>query len=265
VSHDGAIVPRVLASATVQAAIRRWRFEEWQACGAPALDGELERALGVALAGALPEERARGRAKRVLAARRAWTRDFGGDQFALGRPFYTHLETGMAEQYFRSVVESDACVERHLPGMQAEVRALFGRLVGGSARQRLGFAGAGVHVFPARGLVARRGGVTHWDVEGLAPLALSTTARAATLVIMLQPATWGGGLRLWDAVYDGHDEPSDAALASRAATHRYRAGDAILTSSYRLHQIRPFRGALDRISITLHGVEIDRGVWDTWF
>jgi hypothetical protein len=241
------------------------RFGEWDAAGAPALAGELERALAVGVSGVLSPAEARARTRSVLRAKREWIRDFGGDQFALGRAFYTHAETGMAELYFRSVAESDATVERHLPGMQAEVRALFGRLVGGAARQRLGFAGAGVHVFPAGGVLARRGGVVHWDVEGLAPLALASAARAATLVVMLQPAAWGGGLRLWDALYDGHDEPSPGALEAPFRTHRYRAGDALLTSSYRLHQIRPFRGALDRISITLHGVEVDRDVWETWF
>ncbi len=43
------------------------------------------------------------------------------------------------------------------------------------------------------------------------------------------------------------------------------AGDAVLLSSYRLHQIRSFRGRLDRISITAHGVEVDPGIWELWF
>jgi hypothetical protein len=46
---------------------------------------------------------------------------------------------------------------------------------------------------------------------------------------------------------------------------RCEAGDAVLIDSRRLHQIRPFRGKRDRISITLHAVEVDRGVWETWF
>ena len=32
-----------------------------------------------------------------------------------------------------------------------------------------------------------------------------------------------------------------------------------------LHQIRPFQQELDRVSITVHAAEVDRGVWETWF
>lgn len=225
----------------------------------------LDHALAVSVRGCLPVSRCAHWARAVKRARGDWVADFGGEQFALGRAFYTHLETGAAQEYFRDAAKSDACVERHLPGMQAEMAALFARLVGGVARHRLGFCGAGVHVFPAGGKVARAGGVAHWDVEGLSPLALARAWRAVTLVVMLQPPSWGGGLRLWDALYDGGDEPDDAALGAPFVTHRYEAGEAMLMSSYRLHQIRPFRGRRDRLSITLHGVEVDRGVWDVWF
>ena len=203
--------------------------------------------------------------ERVVAAREDWVSDFGGEQFALGRAFYTHLESEQATRYFHDAAASDATVERHLPGMQAELQRLFAACVGGQARRRLGYCGAGVHIFPAGENVARHGGVIHWDVEGLAPLALERETAALTLVVMLQVPARGGGLRLWDACYDGHDEPSPALLARRFVTHRYAFGEAMLMSSYRLHQIRPFRGSSARISITLHGVEIDEGVWETWF
>ncbi len=32
-----------------------------------------------------------------------------------------------------------------------------------------------------------------------------------------------------------------------------------------LHQIQPFEGDRDRVSITIHAAEIDDGLWDTWF
>ena len=51
----------------------------------------------------------------------------------------------------------------------------------------------------------------------------------------------------------------------RCSTVRSRAGDALLIDSRRLHQILPFRGDLDRISITAHAVEVDRDVWEAWF
>lgn len=202
---------------------------------------------------------------RVLSARDAWTEDFGGEQFTLGRAFYTHLETGRAGEYFSRVREADATVEAVLPGAQARVRALFAEAVGGAARARRGFCGAGVHVFPAGSKVAREGGVAHWDVEGVAPLHLARRRRAASLVLMLQPGADGAALTLWDALWDGRDEPSRAALAARTETLRYAPGDLALFSSYRLHRIEPFDGDLDRVSLTLHGVEVDDGVWETWF
>ena len=66
----------------------------------------------------------------------------------------------------------------------------------------------------------------------------------------------------------GNSRRENATRADLASPRRlvgYRNGDALLMSSYRLHQIRPFRGDLDRVSITLHAAEVDRGVWETWF
>lgn len=202
---------------------------------------------------------------RVLAARDRWTADFDGEQFTLGRAFYTHLETGRAGEYFAAVREADALVERVLPGAQARVRALFGRAVGGVARARVGFCGPGVHVFPAGSKVARAGGVAHWDVEGIAPLHLARRRRAASLVLMLQPGEGSADLTLWHATWDGRDEPTRRALAAPREVLRYGAGDLAVFSSYRLHRIEAFDGAADRVSLTVHGVEVDPGVWETWF
>jgi hypothetical protein len=204
-------------------------------------------------------------ARRVMEARSSWTSDFGGSQFALGRPFYTHLETDQAALYFRDVARSDAIVCKVLPGMQQTLREIFAASTAARVRQRPGFAGAGVHIFEPGSLVAKSGGTVHFDVEGLSPLHLAGDARAFTLVVMLQPAAWGGGLAVYDAHYTGSETPSPADLASRRVVLRYRAGDAVLLSSRRLHQIRPFRGDVPRISITLHGVEVDRGLFETWF
>jgi hypothetical protein len=201
----------------------------------------------------------------VLAARDRWTPDFGGEQFALGRAFYTHLETGRTKEYFAEAAASDALVESVVPGMAAETLALLARVLGGQVRPRPGFCGPGVHVFPAGGKVAREGGVVHYDLEGLTPHQKATGQRAMTLVWMLQPGRSGGGLRLWDACYDGRPDSDIDPDELDRVTVRSEAGDAVLIDSRRLHQIRPFRGDLDRVSITVHGVEVDRGVWETWF
>ncbi len=246
-------------------ALARVSLDRWRAEGRRPLLPVLARSLGVAVEGALERTVCRRWAKSVRAARREWTKDFGGEQYALGRAFYTHLETDRSALYFRDAARSDARVERHLPGMQAAIRQLFGELVGGVARPRYGFCGPGVHVFPAREKVARSGGVIHFDTEGLTPHHIERRLPALTLVLMLQPAAWGGGIRLWDVLYGGRDEATEDELASAAVTHRYGVGSALLMDSYRLHQIRPSRGATDRMSITLHAAQVDARTWDTWF
>jgi len=250
--------------------VRRWRAATigagaWRAEGAPPLLARLDETAALLLRGALPEREAGALAARVLAASDRFTPDFGGEQFALGRAFYTHLESGRAKEYFAHARASDALVESVLPGMQTRTLDLLARLAGGQVRRRPGFCGPGVHVFPARGRVAREGGVVHFDLEGLTEHQKSAGERAVTLVWMLQPAASGGGLRLWDALFDGRPdsevEPDDHARV----TVRSGAGDALVLDSRRLHQIRPFRGGADRVSITVHAAEVDRGVWEAWF
>jgi hypothetical protein len=214
---------------------------------------------------ALSPERAGALSEAVLAARGAWTRDFGGEQFSLGRAFYTHLETARARAYFEEAARSNAQVEATLPGFAEEMRALLARLVGGTVRQRHGWCAAGVHVFPAGEKVARAGGVVHFDVEGLTRDHLHARRRAVSLVVMLQPPSAGGGLRVHDARYAGREHATEDEVKSRWERLDYGPGDAVLLDSYRLHQIEGFTGARARISGTLHGAETSNGVWECWF
>ena len=233
--------------------------------GQGAVLDRLDAHLGLALASVVARDTCARWSAAVLAARAAWTVDFDGDQFALGRAFYTHLETDRAGAYFAGATASDALVEAHLPGMQDHVIDLYRALLGGEVRRRARWCGPGVHIFPAGGWLAQRGGVVHFDTEGLSEHQMERDARALTLVIMLQPAETGGGLRLWDVAHEGHDEPTPDELARPSQIAVYQAGDALLLDSYRLHQIQSFGGARDRISITAHAVEVDEAVWDVWF
>ena len=233
--------------------------------GRDAVLARLDAHLGLALTGALAPGTCARWSAAVLAARAAWTVDFDGDQFALGRAFYTHLETDRAAAYFAGAAASDALVERHLPGMQDRVIDLYRALLGGEVRRRPRWCGPGVHIFPAGGWLAERGGVTHFDTEGLSEHQREHDARALTLVLMLQPAESGGGLRLWDVIHEGRDEPTPQELERPSEIACYEAGDALLLDSYRLHQIQRFDGARDRLSITAHAVEVDERVWDVWF
>lgn len=197
----------------------------------------------------------------VYAARAEWTPAFEGVQWTLGRAWYTHLEEARVDDYFAAAAASDALVERQVPGMQARMLAQLAAIAGAPMTPRPGWCGPGVHIFPAGGWLAEHGGDVHFDVEGLdAPL---DYAPAWSAILMLQPPESGGGLRVWDERYAGHDEVANAAaLPSELAT--YEAGELIVIDSYRLHQIQPFAGARDRISVTAHAVLTVEG-WQTWF
>jgi hypothetical protein len=217
------------------------------------------------LRAALPAAVCRRWLEGVVAARSSWTAAFDGEQFSLGRAFYTDFEEGTSSRYFSASAASDAAVERAVPGLQGALRALAARLVRGNVRPRRGWCGPGVHVFPAGGHVATRGGVVHFDTEGLTRHQLTRRARAFSVVVMLQPPERGGGLRVWEATYAGKDAPSRQARATASVRALYGVGDAVVIDSYRLHQIEPFAGGRDRVSATVHLAEVDDGEFESWF
>ena len=200
----------------------------------------------------------------VYEGRAEWTEDFDGAQFTLGRAWYTHLEQDRTGAYFGDAGASDARVEAYCPRLQALLRDAISTHVGAGSVPRRGFCGPGVHVFPAGGWLARRGGDVHFDVEGLAPAQLKERAPALTCVLMLQPPETGGALRVWDATYEGSAEPTEAMLAGGSVDVDYAQGELLVLDSYRLHQIRPFGGTNDRISATCHAARV-AGSWETWF
>ncbi len=226
-----------------------------------ALEGDV---LAVRVPGAVSPERASAWARGVASARPSWVSDFGGEQFSLGRAWYTHLEQDRADAYFRDTAASDARVEGACPGLQALMRDLASRALGVDVVQRAGWCGPGVHVFPAGAHVASKGGDVHFDTEGLSPAHAEARAPAFTFVLMLQPASSGGGLRVWDVRYRGAETYEDEDLERDAITARYAVGDLVVIDSYRLHQIQPFSGGIDRISATCH-VAFATGAWESWF
>ncbi len=202
----------------------------------------------------------------VHRARAVWTHDFGGEQFCLGRAFYTHFEEGKSRAYFTDTAASDALVETYCPGLQGAMRDLVARVTGESrAVPRRGWCGPGVHVFPPGGPVASRGGVHHFDTEGLPAHHVQRRGPAITLVAMLQTTEVDGGLEVWDVRYDRRDHPTEDELRAPHAAVTYRTGDVVLIDSYRLHQIQPFAGSRERISATVHAALIDTNLWECWF
>ena len=228
------------------------------------LAAALAESLAVRVRGAIDRERVVAWSAGVRAAREGWVEDFGGAQFSVGRAWYTHLEQGRAGEYFAEAAASDATVERECPGLQDAMRALASRVVGAPVVKRPGWCGPGVHVFPAGALVSTRGGDVHFDTEGLTPAHVSERAPALTLVLMLQPPERGGELCVWDVRYAGSDAFDDGDLRRSKVACAYAAGDLVVLDSYRLHQIRPFQGEIDRISATCHAALV-AGQWETWF
>jgi hypothetical protein len=216
--------------------------------------------------GVLTPDECRRWALGVYAARADWTPCFEGVQFTLGRAYYTHLEEDQTDEYFATARASDALVERALPDLQARTRAILAEVVGAAVAPRLGFCGPGVHIFPAGAWLSENGGDIHFDTEGLREDERAERVPALSAIVMLQPPLRGGGLRVWDALWDGADGEDDVAAAARApsAVIDYAAGDLVVIDSYRLHQIQPFVGERDRLSITAHIVFSD-GRWQIWF
>jgi hypothetical protein len=211
----------------------------------------------------------------VYAAREGWVADFDAQQFTLGLAWYTHLEQGKTREYFAGAAAANERVERFAPGLQARLRALGATLVGAPVRTRPGWCGAGVHIFPRGADVASRGGAVHYDLEGLTPAMLAARAPAFSLIGVLQPPEQGGGLRLWARTWSGDGEPDadesgtmhdvlPTELPPPAVTLGYGAGDLAVIDCYRLHQIEPFAGGRDRVTVTAH-VAQGLGGWEIWF
>jgi hypothetical protein len=121
-----------------------------------------------------------------------------------------------------------------------------------------------VHVFPAGGEVARQGGEIHFDTEGLTPAHVRDRAPTFTIVVMLEPPRAGGGLKVWDVLFSGSDDPGEGETDRPSAVADYGPGDLVLIDSFRLHQIQPFDGEIDRVSATCHAAFVG-GRWETWF
>jgi hypothetical protein len=199
----------------------------------------------------------------VYKAREHWTPAFEGVQYTLGRAWYTHLEEDLEDDYFANARDSDDLVQSSLPGLQESILQLFSEIVRAPIVRRPAWCGPGVHIFPAGEWLSENGGEIHYDTEGLSDEQLATRAPALSLIVMLQPPERGGGLRVWDQLYDGVAEV-EAAPPRSSVIVPYAVGDAVVIDSYRLHQIQPFAGARDRISATAHAVYA-QDHWEAWF
>jgi hypothetical protein len=221
----------------------------------------LDNGLGLVCSRVIDDTRCAAIVDAVYAARPSWTASWNGLQHSLGRAYYTHLEEGMEHMYFAAAARSNALVERVAPGLTSTLLGLLSATIGATVELRPGWCGPGIHVFPAGGHAAQHGGEVHCDLEGLTDGQRAARVGAITLVLGLQPAERGGGTHLWRARFDGSEPPADG----DPTTVHLRGGDALLFDSYRLHQIEPFGGALDRLTATVHAVEVAPMRWEAWF
>jgi hypothetical protein len=190
------------------------------------------------------------------------TPNFDGVQHTLGLAYYTHLEEDRVDEYFAGAERSRALVERVAPGMSARLLALASEVVQAEVVQRERWCGPGIHVFPAQGWVAERGGDVHFDLEGIDEAQLATRTPVLSLVLGLRAPERGGGLRLWSRTWaDGVEEAADGEPTVVPVV----AGDVVVFDSYRLHQIEPFEGGVDRLTATVHVLRRPDGVWEAWF
>ncbi len=196
---------------------------------------QLREHLGVHFEGVLSRRECAQYARAVYAGRSSWIPNFNGVQFTLGRAWYVHLETDREDEYFENVAASDAAMERFVPGLADRLLAMLRLCLGAEVTRRPDFCGPGVHIFPADEYVSRHGGDVHWDVEGLTEEQVDAHAEAVTAILMLQPAAQGGGLRVWDKLYEDEDTEEEPGSASSEVIV-YGAGDLVLIDSYRLHQ-----------------------------
>lgn len=238
----------------------------WRPGSAPVLD-LLHDSLAVSYKGVLTRDECDIFTDRVYAARDHWIENFGGAQYTLGRAWYTDLEQDREDDYFAKAIESDELVERVAPGLQQRMYDLIGTVIGAYVDQREGWCGPGVHVFPPTGDVGQHGGDVHFDTEGLSEDHIAARSPAISCILMLQPAESGGGLRVWDQLYEGDVKPAMPESTVRSAIASYSTGDFVVIDSYRLHQIQAFAGPLERISITAHAVlsGANRDRWEVWF
>jgi hypothetical protein len=230
----------------------------------PAVSTLLASCCAVRISGALGHEACARYLAGVHAARSRWVEDFEGEQFTLGRAWYTHLEQGRAEEYFARAAEADGEVESFAPGLQARMLELAEAVVRAKVVPRSGWCGAAIHVFPAGKEVSTTGGVVHFDHEGLTPAQRASGAPALSLVLMIQPPERGGGLRIWDVRYDPKLDTQECGEGKESLILDYAAGDLAVFDSYRLHEIQAFWGDRARISATLH-LAWAAGRWESWF
>jgi hypothetical protein len=207
----------------------------------------------------------------IYALREQWLPGFEEEQFSVGRVWYVDVADEAEEEYHEDSVRSNAQIEERFDSIQERMRAFCAAIQPGDLVQiRPGWAGPGFVIFPAHAACAENGGDIHFDIEGLAGDLLDDPEAAAySFIAMLQKPESGGGLQVWREQYDPNrrdeyipelqSEPEGPSFLID-----YRIGDLVMINSRAIHQIQPFEGDTDRITLTFHIVR-QAGAWHIWF
>ena len=200
-----------------------------------------------------------------------WVEGFEGEQYSIGRVWYVDLEDGIADVYHQEAADTNAFIEEHFDGIQERIRAFCAAVErAGRVQLRPGWAGPGFVIFPVGNECSEHGGSIHFDWEGLPERAVDDPdLEAYSFIAMLQKPDQGGGLRVWQHIY--HPDRKDEFIPELAAPPDgpsvlidYRPGDLVAINSRWMHQIQPFSGEHDRVTLTFHIVR-QGSDWLIWF
>ncbi|MBI2760870.1 MAG: hypothetical protein HYX51_05535 [Chloroflexi bacterium] len=207
----------------------------------------------------------------IYGLREHWLPGFEEEQFSVGRVWYVDVADEAEAEYHQDAARTNAQIEERFGGTQERIRAFCSAIQPDDpVLIRPGWAGPGFVIFPAHAACAEWGGDIHFDIEGLAgDLLDDPEAEAFSFIAMLQKPETGGGLRVWREQYD--PERRDEYIPELQSEPEgpsflidYRVGDLVMINSRAIHQIQPFGGDTDRITLTFHIVRRS-GAWHIWF
>ena len=165
-------------------------------------------------------------------------------RYALAVEYAGHAFCGFQSQPSRCGVQD---------ALERAIGAIAGHPVTVSAAGR---TDAGVHAVSQ---------IVHFDTEGLTDEHVRAKKPALSLLLMLHAPQRGGGIALWDVLHSGADEATADELERPSTLVEYGVGELCVFDSYRLHQIQPFGGRRDRVSVTAHAAEVEPNQWEVWF
>jgi hypothetical protein len=234
----------------------------------------LEDTLAVVFQGIFSLEENQEIVSKIYSLKNLWVPSYEGEQYALGRVWYAHVDDRIQDNYFERAIESNKMIETHFPGLYQKLCNFCSKIqMNEPVRIREKWAGPGFVIFPAHEYCAKEGGGIHYDWEGLTEEQRNNSdTEAYSFISLLQKPERGGGIRIWETKYDPSRKeeslkPSIDILPDPGAKNvliDYQVGDLLLINSLSLHQIQPFEGDADRITLTFH-IAKNSESWHIWF